>query len=143
MNNSDFLRDTIDLVKQIETRFIELGRRLFTIKEKELWTGQYDTYQEFLDDARINPGHDSILRSIHKNYVVEGNVKPQHLARIGYSNLYEAIPLIEKDGVELAVEKARTLTRSEIKDEVREDKHGECKHEETITICSKCHKRLC
>lgn len=143
MNPTEYVRQTIDLVKQIETRFLELGARLYIIRERELWRDSYDSYQHFLDTAKINPGHASILASIHKHYVVEGKKQHSTLAGIGYSNLYEAIPLIERDGIDAAVIKAETLTRSEIKDEVREQKHGD--HEHTVGKdrwgnCEKCGK---
>lgn len=144
-NISQYVRETIDLVKQIETRFLELGARLFTIREQELWRDMYDSYAEFLDAAHINQGHASILASIHKHYVVDGGVKRSELAGAGYSNLYEAIPLIERDGIDNAVVKAQTLTRAEIKDEVREQKHGEHEHiigTERWGVCEKCGKFL-
>lgn len=128
MKPTDYVRETIDLVKQIETRFLELGARLYRIREEKLYIGTYDSFQEFLDAAHINPGHASILAKIHKFYVVDGGQKQEQLAGIGYSNLYEAIPLIEKDGVAKAVVKAETLTRAEIKDEVREERHGVHEH---------------
>lgn len=141
MNEKEFITDTINLVRQIETRFLELGARLYTIKEKEMWKDNYESFQDFLIDAKINPGNASILVSIHRKYIVEGGQEQEKLAGIGYSTLYEAIPLIEKRGVTEVVEMARTLTRTEIKDEVRESKHGECAHE-PITICGKCKKRI-
>lgn len=140
---AEYIRETIDLVKQIETRFLELGARLFHIREKRLWEGTYDSYQEFLDAAHINPGHASILAKIHQYYIVDGGKKQETLAGIGYSNLYEAIPLIEKEGIDSAVIKAETLTRAEIKDEVRDQKHGDHTHElgeERFGICTKCGK---
>lgn len=138
MKPTEYVRETIDLVKQIETRFLELGARLYKIREEKLWITGYDSYQEFLDTAHINPGHASILASIHKHYVVEGKQKREALAGIGYSNLYEAIPLIESEGIASAVAKAETLTRSEIKDEVRDQKHGVHVHnigEERWGVC--------
>lgn len=142
-DGANFLRETVDLVKQIETRFLELGARLFRIKENKLWLDTYESYQEFLDAARISPGNASILASIHQHYVLEGKVPIKKLAGIGYSNLYEAIPLIERDGVDAAVVKADTLTRSEIKDEVKEKKHGVHRHvmgTERWGACEKCGK---
>ncbi len=139
---ANFLRETIDLVRQIETRFLELGARLFQIQTKELWKDSYDTYNEFLETAKISPGNASMLTAVHKAYHLEGGITHAKLSKTGYSNLYAAIPLIEKDGVEKAVEKAQLLTRAELKEEVREHKHGECKHEEKVTICSTCHVRL-
>lgn len=142
MNNTNFLRDTVDLVRQIETRFLELGARLFQIRERNLWKDTYESFQEFLDSAKVSKGNASMLAAIHKAYVVDGGVSHDKLAQVGYSNLYEAIHLIEKDGVHQAVEKARLLTRAELKEEVRERDHGECAHEETVKICSTCHKRV-
>lgn len=145
MKPTEYVRETIDLVKQIETRFLELGARLYRIKEEKLYLGTYDTFQEFLEAAHINPGHASILAKIHKYYVVDGGQKQEQLAGIGYSNLYEAIPLIEKDGVEVTVVKAQTLTRSEIKEEVREDKHGVHTHtpkDDTLWAFCECGKLI-
>lgn len=142
MNPTIYLRETVDLVRQIESRFLELAQRLFNIKEKEIWKQDYDSFQDFLDTTKISKGNASMLMAIHKAYVVDGGMTHAKLAKAGYSNLYEAMPLIERDGVEKAAEIARTLTRSEIKDEVREEKHGECAHPEIIKICATCHKRV-
>ena len=129
MNNADYLRNTVDLVQQIETRFFELGKRLYKIREKELWREGYDSYYEFLEAAKINPSMASRLTKIHEVYIVQGARDPKELAAIGYSNLYEAIPLVERDGVEATVVRAETLSRSEIVDEVKEQKFGVHNHE--------------
>ncbi len=142
-NGANFLRETIDLVKQIETRFLELGARLFNIRDKQLWSETYDSYEDFLDTAHISHSNASILASIHRHYVVEGKIPQTKLAGIGYSNLYEAIPLIEKEGIKSAMAKAETLTRAEIKDEVRDKKHGVHHHvlgNERWAACEKCGK---
>jgi len=128
MTPTEYVRETIDLVKQIETRFLELGARLYRIREEKLYLDTYSSFQEFLDAAHIKAGNASMLAKIHRVYVVEGGKSQQELAKIGYSNLYEAIPLIEKDGVDNTVIKAQTLTRSEIIDEVKEQKHGVHEH---------------
>lgn len=143
MKPADYLRDTIDLIKQIETRFLELGERLYTIKTKELWKARHDSYQEYLDVAKVSHSQASVLAKIHQYYVVEGKMSPKRLAQVGYSNLYEAIPLIESEGVEVALEKASTLTRDEIKDEVRDERHGAHAHQvgkERWGSCEKCGK---
>jgi hypothetical protein len=143
MKETEYVRETIELVKSIETRFLELGARLYKIKDKELWQGTYDSYYEFLDAAHINPSMASMLVKVHDYYIIKGGQKPAQLRSIGYSNLYQAIPLIERDGVETTLIKAQTLTRSEIVDEVREDKCG--KHDcvvgtERFGICKTCKK---
>jgi len=142
MNTTNFLRDTVDLVRQIETRFLELGARLFQIRENEMWKEQYESFQEFLDAAKISKGNASMLAAIHKAYVIEYGISHEKLAKAGYSNLYAAIPLLGNTDVNTVVAKAQMLTRDELKEEVREEKHGECAHEETINICSSCHRRI-
>lgn len=140
MSDSNFLRETIDVVKQIESRFIELAGRLYKIRDKEMWKSSYDSFSEFLEAARILPSHASILIAVYRNYVVLRGVPEADLAGIGYSTLYEAIPLLEKENPTDVVEKARVLTRSEIQDEVREKTNGICSHEgksfETYRKCS-------
>ena len=142
MGKADFLRETIDVIRQIETRFLELGSRLYKIRTEELWNSSYDSYAEFLTEAKLTQGNASMLASVHEHYVVLGGATQEKLAGIGYSSLYQAIPLIEKDGVEKVIEKARLLTRDELKQEVREEKHGACSHPETFVLCSSCHKRV-
>lgn len=142
MNPANFLRDTVDLVRQIETRFLELGARLFLIQEKEIWKDGYESFGEFVDAAGLRRPFASQLTTIHKVYVVQGRVRSTELAKVGYQKLYDAIPLIEKEGVQKAVTMARTLSLGELREEVREEKHGECLHKEIIKICATCHKRV-
>lgn len=140
---NEYVRETIDLVKSIENRFFELGARLHKIKEEKLWLGTYDSFHQFLDAAQINPGLASILASVYRNYVINNKIDPQSLRGIGYSNLYEAIPLIEQKGAAYAVSTAATLTRNEIKEAVRDKKYGEHNHElgpERWAKCTKCGK---
>lgn len=143
MNKTEYVRNTIDVVRQIETRFLELGARLFKIQQEKLWLDSYDSYLEFLDAAHISKAMASMLASIHRSYVIEGGKTQEQLTGIGYSNLYSAIPLIAQEGIDKAVAKAETLTRSEIKDEVREQKHGTHTHTVGTTrwgCCETCGK---
>lgn len=140
MNPTEYVRQTIDLVKQIETRFLELGARLYRIREKKLWSDSYDSYFDFLDAAQINQSLASRLYAIHKYYVVEGGKKMETLDGIGYSNLYTAIPLIEERGIDAAVIAADTLTRGEIEDEVRDEKHGDHRHKVGVDRWGNCEK---
>lgn len=143
MKPAEFVRETIDLVKQIETRFLELGARLYRIREEKLYAATYDTYYDFLEAAHINQTMASMLYGIHQHYIVNGGRTQEELAGIGYSNLYKAIPLIESKGVKKAVMSAKTLTRGDIEDEVREVRHGNHRHvvgTERWGACEKCGK---
>lgn len=142
MSNANYLRETIDLVKQIETRFLELGARLYKVHQEKLWSGEYDSFMEFVDAAGLARPFATQLWTIHRIYVVENKVAPAQLIKAGYAKLWDAIPLLESSNAKTVVTKAVSLTKSELREEVREEKHGECKHEEIIKICATCHKRI-
>lgn len=142
MSNANYLRETTDLVKQIETRFLELGSRLFRIQREELWRGEYELFMEYIDASGLSRPFASKLTTIYRIYVVDNRVALKQLAEAGYSKLWSAIPLLVSQDAETVVAKARLLTSAEIAEEVREEKHGECKHEEQIKICSGCKKRI-
>lgn len=126
---------------QIETHFLELAARLYKIREEKIWEGTYESYQDFLDDIHVSRGNASMLEAVHKAYVLEGHATFKKVGT-SYSKLYEAIPLIAEKGVDYAILTATTQTRSDIKELVREKKHGDCSHEELITICAGCHIRI-
>lgn len=139
---SIFLRETISLVKDIETRFIELAARIHRIKNSGIWKYKYESYEDFLLETKLSPGTASKLASVYETYIVQGGLDVKQLAGVPYSSLYTAIPLIGEHGVESTVAKVKTLTRSELADEVREDEHGVCLHEHTMVVCVDCHKRV-
>lgn len=138
---SKFLRETVGLVRQIESRFIELGARLYAIREKKMWQHGHDSFEDFLETIHVTPGNASMLAKIYEKYILEGGLKPEDLSDAGYSNLYAAIPLLEDNDINTVVAKAKLLTRQEIKESVREEKNGDCEHQ-LITICGKCGKRI-
>lgn len=142
MNPNDFLRETVDLVRQIETRFIELGMRLSKIRGQHLWKNGYESFAEYLDSAKISQGTASKLISVYETYLLPGHLSPAQLEGAPYSTLYEAIPLLKEHKPEQVVEMVKTLTRDEIKSEVKDEKHPDCEHEEKIMICVKCHRRV-
>ena len=143
MSDINFLRETIELARTINTRDFELGQRLYLIREEEKWKADEDcgSFYDFLSLAGIHSSKASILMSVYKHYVVEGGIDQNKLALAPYSSLYEAIPLLETRKHADVVQMAMSLTRDEIKAESRELKHGECEHPETFTICGKCKKR--
>lgn len=137
-----FLKETIEVVRQLEVRFIELGRRLHRINAQHLWKGVYESYSDFLDEAKVTPSTASKLVNVYEQYIVVAGLTEEQLIGAPYSSLYEAIPLLQHESASKVLSKVKLLTRSEIHDEAREDKYPDCKHEETIVICSHCHKRV-
>lgn len=140
--STSYLSVTRDLVKHIETSFLELGARLYMIQKQELFKGNFDSFMEFVDAIGLKRSFASTLTAIHRAYVVEREILPVELAEAGYAKLYDAIPLLESQDTKMVMAKVLSLSRSELQQEVREEKHGECEHKETIMICASCHKRI-
>ena len=138
-----YLDETIAIRNAIEISFLVLAERLHKIHTDSLWQDRYSTYREFLDEIRIKPATDSILRKVYETYVLEHKFPRETLGQAGYSTLYAAIPLLERESADSVLNKTLTLTRSEIEDEIRERKHGvhECTlGEERWAACTSCGK---
>lgn len=138
----EFLRETAGLYRYIGTRYIELAARLSRIRGQHLWKNGYESFADYLDEAKITQGTASKLIQVYESFVLPGNFTPQQLEGAPYTSLYEAIPLLKEHKPHEVVEMAKKLTREEIKSEVKDEKHPDCKHEETIVICVKCHRRV-
>lgn len=137
------LKDCVDAFKRARSSLFEGVALLYQIKENSLWEGQFDSYTAFLEEGcDIDRGYGSRILAAYEHFVVKGGVDQGQLNNIDPNKLYLAIPLIERDGAVQATESARLLSRAEIKDEVREEKFGECTEHTPITICSICHHRL-
>lgn len=139
---TEFCRDTISLTGEIHSKYIELASRLSKIRGQHLWKNGYESFAEFLDAAKLTKGTASKLIQVYENFLLPGQFTPAQLDAIPYSSLYEAIPLLRDKSPQEVVEIARSLTRDEIKSEVKDEKYPDCSHVETIVICVKCHRRV-
>jgi hypothetical protein len=132
--SAKYVKETLKFRDTIEGAFIALGERFNKIKEEALWNGMYGSYGEFLADMHVSEATASKLVQVYRVYIVEHKVNPKQLAKIGYSNLYAAIPLLEKYSVEEVIQKASLLRRDDISVEARDSKEDACKHENTETV---------
>lgn len=140
----DFCRDTLQLAKSIEESFLVLGERLYRIKVDKLFAGSWESFSEFLGEAKLNEATASKLITVYRTFVETYNVDRDLLAAAGSSALYEVIPLIsnKEEAVEFA-EKATTLRREDLRQEIREKRKGahehvwEPMHMRRCTVCNK------
>ena len=137
-----FLRETASLYKDISNRYFELAARLSHIRGQHLWKNGYESFSDYLDDTKISQATASKLIQVYESYILPGHFTPMQLDGTPYSSLYEAIPLLKQHNPQEVVEMAKRLTRDEIKSEVKDDKHPDCEHVQTIVICVKCHRRV-
>lgn len=134
------LSRAFELRNTLEKHFLEFAGVLYKIREGREWEGRYGTFREFLQDLKVQESTASRLISVYRTYVVEHRLSRGKLVKAGWSNLYTAIPLLSQGKAEDVVERAALLRRQDLEEEVRGE--FECDHEEKITICAKCHKRI-
>lgn len=139
--SAKYVKETLKFRDTIEGAFIALGERFNRIKEEVLWNGMYGSFSEFLADMHVSESTASKLVQVYRVYIVEHKIKPERLAKIGYSNLYAAIPLLEKHGIDEVIQKALLLRRDDISVEARDQREDACSHDYekvTIRVCTKC-----
>lgn len=133
LSTTALIAQTKDLLNAVRGSSIKIGENLYNIKQ------QVKTdWGDFLrDEFDISEGFASKLMSIHKAFVLEGGISQAKLEGIDGEKLYLALKL--EGTPEEKIEKARLLTRRELK----ESRNDEEPHEhEPITICRKCSLRL-
>ena len=128
------------LTETLKRSVIALAGVLYRINEENAYKANFDSFTAYVeDDLGLNRGFASKLLTIHEHYVLGGGVAPSQLQEVGHERLYMAIKLPGTPKEQLS--KALTLTKGELRTEVR-DPNDTCAHEQTITICSKCGRRV-
>jgi hypothetical protein len=136
------------LKRNLELNYLQLGESLKIIHENDSWQGKYEDYADFIENGlKMNQGTASKLVKIFETFVEKYAFPREKLIETSWTNLYTVIPLIQdKDDAEEWIDKASTLTRTDLGREIEERKTGkemkECDHEwEIITMrrCRNCH----
>ena len=145
--NFRYCSETIKLKSFIEGRFLELGKRLYDIQERELYHPNYDTFSDFCEDLKMSPSKASKLSNIYKKFVLEYGIDPEVVANSGgWSAVSVALPLIDsKRSAVKWLNIIKNTSKRDVEKEVREVKTGiteyDCKHKKdfyVLRICREC-----
>lgn len=129
------IEQTKQLLNAVRGSTIKIGENLFNIKSQ---LPKEENWGSFLQETfDISESFASKLMTIHRVLVLEGGVSQDKLEGIDHEKLYLAARL--EGTPEENIEKARTLTRRELKEEKNDDSPHE---HEAITICKHCSIRL-
>lgn len=141
----EFLRETIKLKVDTEAAFLELGARLYKIHNENLWEGEYDSYEDFILEARLSKATASKLEKVYETFVLIYKIPQKRLAAVGWSSLYTAAPYAtSKVQAEELVERAGLLTRNDLARSLENEngKQSACTHEwVNYRMCTKCSER--
>lgn len=146
-SNYKFCQETLDLRQNIEVTFLELGRRLYKIRESRMFEPAYSSFNEFCLELKMSQSAISKLLNIYKKFILEyGFTKSQLMRAGGWAVVAETLPVIKnrKDAKEF-IEKASTMPLQHVRREVRERKSGvdqrTCNHKDdayVLRICRRC-----
>ena len=141
----DFCNNTLQLKKTIESSFLVLGERLAKIRSERLWESNWDSWAEYLMEMKVTESTASRLISVYDKYVIEYKISEEKLANVGWSNLYEMIPLLkDKGSADEMIDKTSLMRKEDIREEIRSARHEAHEHEWTdlhLRICKKCGKK--
>lgn len=146
----EFCDRTIALKKRTEGAFLEIGRRLRDIREKELWHGRWEDFDHFCrSDMKLTEATASKLITVYERFILELGVSPEKVILAGgYTTAYLLKPLAtSKEAAEEWLDKAITAeSRRDLEILVREDQTGleqaKCQHPDAyyikLMVCPTC-----
>lgn len=144
-----YCEKAIELKKNIEGSFLDLGELLYNIKEHRMYEPQWSSFEEYCFELKMSSNVIYKLIQIYKTFIIGyGFTHSEVITAGGFSLLQDILPVIKtkKDAMEW-LKKSEVLTRSDLRKEIKEQKTGismtSCKHPETYTveICKHCNER--
>lgn len=150
IQNFKVCQEALDLRDSIEVAFLKLGELLYTIREQELYKGQWETFEEYCMEFRgMSKSTVNKLIAIYEKFVIQFGISSTRLSKVGgWAVLAEALPVVNsKKEAQDWIDRASVLTLVDMRKSVKETQRGipvgECKHKDTYTIriCRTCGDR--
>lgn len=142
----------IEAKKDIEWRFLSLGKMLYEIKAGRLYEAGWDSWDTYCMDLKLSQTSISKLLNIYEVFVLHYKIEPEKLAEAGgWSSIAELLPLIKTETT--PVERVHELLgiaiaqpRKDLRKSIYEIKKGKaCAHKKThrlvLEICDDCPER--
>ena len=141
-----YCQKAMELKKDIEWKFLDLGKMLFDIKRELMFEAGWSSWEEYCMELKLSAATISKLLHIYEVFVVFYGIKPEQLAEAGgWSSVAELLPLVKPETTPrsevtrllgIVIKQPRTEARKTIGDEIR---GAPCKHKQTrlllLEIC--------
>lgn len=133
--STSIIEDCIDAFHEARGSVVKAMPLLYTIWEKDLWSEQYSSLGEFLDVCCVSRSQASRLITVYARF----RDVPQ-LETVDPEKLYLATRL--NGSMEEQFEKARLLSRGELKEQAVFEETGKEHECIEVKICKTCGKRM-
>ena len=142
--NYEYCNDTLALKVNIENSFLQLGKRLYTIREKEMYIPQYETFEEFSLEFKMSRATVSKLINIYQLFVLKFGIPEKRLLQAGgWSSVSELLPIVTTKAQAVKwLDKAEVLTRADLRIALMVKKKGidpsDCEHDKDFFVLKVC-----
>lgn len=133
----ELLEQTKSAFQGIRSSTVAAMLLLAKVKEENAWTYVESSFGAYVEgELGVSQSYASKLLSVHQKYITEAGIRPEWLEGIDYEKCYIAAPLL-KEGVSAleVLERARTLTRAELRAERVDSGH---EHSGETVVIHKC-----
>lgn len=141
----EFCEHTIAFKHFIETQWIEFAGQLKEIRDKGLYQGRWDSFEDFLNDPAMgmDKGTASKMITIFERFILEYHIHQSKIANVGgWSKVAEILPAVkDKKSAEKWLEEAASLSKADLRKQVKEQNDGEgidCKHKNSYKVIMSC-----
>ena len=112
--------------------FLFIGRALKKIKEDKLYrylgaeSPEFESFENYISSPTINMDLRKAyyLIQIYSTFVLKYGYKPEELSGIYWTALRAILPVVNEDNVSSMIDKAKTLTRGHLEQEIKQLKAG-------------------
>lgn len=134
------LNECKELFQKARGSVVEAMPLLYKIASENLWEEKYSSFGEFCDDCGISRSQAGRLVKVYSAYIIEGGLKPREIRAVDADKLYLALGL--PGSTESRLNKATTLSRGELKEELATKENGDEHDCEAIKCCRVCWRRM-
>lgn len=117
-----------NLKKQVSVGFLEMGKLLSLMERHELFRALgYESFRAYLGDPDIDMRRSTATRLmlVYETFIEKYKLPEKEVASIDYNKLYRVKNVVDENNVSEWVEKAKSLSRSDLNVEVDTYLHGE------------------
>ncbi|MHB8482785.1 MAG: hypothetical protein ACYDBV_08655 [Nitrospiria bacterium] len=109
--------------KGLQGTFLTLAALLKENRDKEYYKVlDYETFEDYIASPELSFDRSVVYRliQVYEKFAIEYNVAPARLIESDYSKLAEIVPVVNQDNYEEWLDKAISLSRSDLRAELRE-----------------------
>lgn len=133
--NTSLLDECIKSFQRVRGSMVEAMINLSAVFAAKEWESKYNSWGEFVEDGlQISESTASKMLKVNESYLLSGLVKPRELEGVDLEKLYLARSL--EGSAKERIEKARVLTRDELKQETKDEVAPHA--HQWIEICAVC-----